>query len=224
VGLFGFGKAKEEPKFRFTFDKCVGLIGGKIEYFYGLKKVEKLTKANPEYPIVIPKDYKGCSVLAILSQALSGYDYVADNGTIMMINANQGNPYDRPISFRFGGRSWQGAIFTHDKTHPMFQPLSFEPSDIAYGMVATYSCSEEIYGDGDYNKWLHRQIEGNGKETQRVRNGLCDFSVFDGEEPDWENEIRFLVRKVNRGEPLAFKICRERSSAIYDKYGQMLEE
>lgn len=230
MGLFGSKKPKEYPRFNITFEKCVGVIGGKIQYFYGIKKIELLTKTRPEYHVRLPKTYNGLPVLAILGQALRSYDFVDFKDTsIIMINANQGNPYGYPIYADFGYkeedlRSWQGAIFTHDETHPIFNPLSFEPSDITYGCIATYAQKKEIYGASDYEKWLLAALEGNGRETSREKDGLFSFSLFEGEKPDWKNQIRFLVRNLKSHPNLAFKICAEKSSAVFDSYGYMCKD
>jgi hypothetical protein len=222
MGLFSKKPVFGNYKYEVTLKKCVGYVAGEIQYFWGVKLVTEIQKKGQGYDDLyrasIPEEYDGLPVLVILDGALKKAPPVRLGSKLVAINCNQGTPYGGPfVDFGVGSVSkWQGAIFTFDETHPMFSPLAFDPSDITYGMVATYWNEGYEPSSLNYEKWLKEQLRGDGKDVGHNNNGLYSFTIFEGEQPDWNSMRRFLVKDLNAVHPFAFKCMNETVTVSYD--------
>lgn len=220
MGLFTKKPEFGDYKFELTLRKCVGYVGGgSIQYFWGVKNVKEIQKKGKGlhetfYRASIPDTHDGLPILVILGGALKNAPPVSVYcSNVIAINCNQGTPYGGPFVQLSPGvvPDWEGAIFTYDETHPLFAPLAFDPSDITYGMIATYwNEGAPRRGDWEYRKWIEEQLRGDGKGVSHNNNGLYKFQIFkSGQEPDWNSQRRFIVKNADKLHPFAFKCLDE---------------
>ena len=219
-------------KYEIKYKKCVGYVDGKLEYFWGVKKITEIEKKTKKgiglsefYRAEVPATHQGLPVRVILCGALKSAPpfslFHADN--LIAIDCNQGDSYGYGPFLKFGigeDHLWEGAIFTYDENDPMFAPLAFHPSDITYGLIATY-WNESVYrspNSTSYGEWLVKQLQGDGKAVNHRRDNLFNFKIFKGAEPDWDHQQRFLVKEVDKHLPFFFKCTDETSSEIYLTY------
>lgn len=220
MGLFTKKPEFGDYKFELTLRKCVGYIaGGAPQYFWGVKNVKEIQKKGKGlnetfYRARIPDTHDGLPILVILGGALKSAPPISiARSNVIAINCNQGTPYGGPYVNLGISRAddWQGTIFTFDERHPLFAPLAFDPSDITYGMIATYwNDGAPRRDDSTYRKWLEEQLRGDGKGVSHNNNGLYKFHIFKkGMEPDWSTQRRFLVKDPDALNPFAFKCLDE---------------
>lgn len=218
MGLFSKKQNNQpEMKLEYTFRKCVGFVGDEISEFYGVRSIDILERSNKK-SLLIPPTFNGLPVRVIFGRALANWRLPNINihSNIIAINANQGYTDGGGPNVELYHFFWRLAIFTYDENHEIFKPLSFVPSDLTYGMIG-YVPSKGI---------PLRALDGDGKTitgyTEYKHASLIQYDDYlrcDGAHVDWDNHVKFIVRKEYTDIPLVFKVIEKNEKGIFDSAG-----